>query len=140
MTGWAKVPSPYCSIPGLDPYVDWVLRSGEALFFASGQRRMPILFQLRLRGISVRDFLSGRGFIDEERRALWREAIGSPVFDNRPAELLPDVGYGTTFVTSDFFEFLRDAGLQEIFPRVTLGLPLRTESLGPPRGSFHEQD
>src|SRR5690606_32480166 len=109
---------------------EWALDAGKGSFFPSGrqQRWLPVL--VRLNGISPRDFADGQHFVDDgQSLAMWRASVRvSPLYiDDRHDRRQP---YCTAMVRPGFFEFMkRSRKLRESVARITIGLPLDSESL-----------
>lgn len=128
---WSLIDPGYSRIQGVCPYVDWALGSGEASFFPNQDRRVPVI--LRLNRISPREFASGDSFIsDTKLRALWRHRVRIPAIYTQPEWRKRPRIVCTASVTRWFFHVLDEhENIRSLVIRITLGLPLRGDSLPP---------
>jgi hypothetical protein len=142
----------YASIEAVDvdPYIDWVLGPGRPHFFLPGRQDRWFPVMVRLKGITVRAFQDGEGFIPEEDRKDWADAVrvfsddlGEPVGrdDSTFCSAMLRVDYergkkkdgdAPTRVKVPFFEVLQgNLRARSHVTGVSVGLPLDRE---PPRG------
>lgn len=128
---WKRAEPLYANIPAVDANVDWALGPGRAHFFRRGRqdRWMPVL--VRLAGTTVRDFAEGKGFIEDARSlGLWQESVRVDSLYFGRDDDSAEIGFFTAMVRQGFFEFLRrNSDLRKFVVGVTLGLPLKAESL-----------
>ena len=133
---WKEVTSGYSRLQGVCPFVDWSLGSENSGFFPmdeslpEGQEpRLPVM--LRLKGLSPARFASGDDFFDAaDQRRRWRARVRVPALYTEPAMEGRTRIVCTALVTRWFFQELeRNDRLLAAVIRVTLGLPLRDDSL-----------
>jgi len=133
---WTTREAAYAEIMALCPFIDWALGAGSAGFFPADQQqldaqdqRLPVM--LRLKGMLPAEFASGRAFFsDSAGQARWRRLVHVPALYTEGDMKGRTRIVCTAMVTRWFFEELtRNRALRAAVIRVTLGLPLRNESL-----------
>jgi hypothetical protein len=139
---WTVTEGGYSGIKGVCPFVDWALGTEHSTFFPTdhgapkdtGERRLPVM--LRLDDITPAEFADGtRFFSNADDVARWRQRVRVSALYTAPAMRTRKRFACTALVTRWFFEELgRNEALLRAVARVTLGLPLREESL-PPSGA-----
>lgn len=133
---WTKREAAYAEIMALCPFIDWALGAGSAGFFPADQQlldaqdqRLPVM--LRLKGMLPAEFASGRAFFpDSAGQERWRRRVRVPALYAEGDMKGRTRIVCTAMVTRWFFEELvRNRALRAAVIRVTIGLPLRNESL-----------
>lgn len=127
---WKRREAGYSDLQGVCPYVDWALGSGSRGFFPHTQKlRVPVM--LRLDRMLPRDFASGDSFFPDARgRALWRNEVRVPAIYTQPDWSTRSRIVCTAVVTRWFFRILEERkDIRARILRITLGLPLREDSL-----------
>jgi hypothetical protein len=133
---WTRRAPAYAEIMALCPFIDWALGAGSAGFFPADQqlieerdRRLPVM--IRLKGMLPAEFASGRAFFpDGAGQERWRRRVHVPALYTEGDMNGRTRIVCTATVTRWFFEELaRNRALRAAVIRVTLGLPLRNESL-----------
>jgi hypothetical protein len=116
----------YARIPGIDPYIDWVLGPGKPYYFRPGRQDDWLYVLIRLTKISARDFAQGEGFTTGADNARWRTAVHIPLLfiedstDDGTRDLTCPA-----LVREDFFVMLRaSARIRQNVVGVSLSLPL----------------
>jgi hypothetical protein len=116
----------YASMPGIDPYIDWVLGPGRRYHFRPGRQQDWLYVLLRLTGIAARDFARGQGFTNGTNNARWRTALHIPLLyieDSRD-DGARDITC-PALVREDFFVLLKsDARMRRNLVGVSLSRPL----------------
>lgn len=116
----------YAAMPGIDPYIDWVLGPGRPYYFRPGRQSDWLYVLIRLTKISARDFASGEGFTDGTNNNRWRTAIHVPLLfiedpddDGSRDQTVP------ALVREDFFALLKSLKrVRQSVLRVSLSLPM----------------
>ena len=133
---WTTRAPAYAEIMALCPFIDWALGAGSAGFFPADQQaldaqeqRLPVM--LRLKGMLPAEFASGRAFFsDSAGQRRWQQRVRVPALYTESNMKGRTRIVCTAMVTRWFFEELtRNRALRAAVIRVTIGLPLRNESL-----------
>jgi len=123
-----------------NPYVEWAWGRGRPYYFRPGlqpgperQQRMTLLLQLK--GITARDFVEGRQFVDTDTDRLEWQSSFRPLFIDLSPEPKPDeVSWVFGVVTERVSNIIMSDKARRFVQSVILGRPLDTQSLPPRRG------
>lgn len=127
---------------GIDPYLDWILGAGRRHFFLPGRQKegeelMPLL--VRLKGkYTAQDFEDGLFIESEAMRKRWQASVQVPPLYTESPVAGDAAPYFTAMVSADLVALVlsdkeaRDL-LESVLASVTVGLPLDTQSLPPPK-------
>ena len=118
---------------GFNPYVEWAWGPGRPYYFLpglqpEGKERMPVLLQLQ--GITAKDFVEGRSFIDDEGdRREWRESFHALFARITPDARAKDVSWVVGMVTQDISDIIASEKVSPFVQNTVLGRPLDARSL-----------
>jgi hypothetical protein len=125
--------------PTANPYVDWAWGPGRPYYFRPGlqpgpeaEQRMTLLLQLS--GITAQDFVEGHSFVDSDiDRFEWQSSF-RPLFAALTPDPKPeDVSWVLAIPTKRVSDIIMSDKVRRFVKSVTLGRPLDTQSLPPPR-------